>query len=75
MTSDMRGKVISVMADVATKHHRGILGINSQYCHEGKVILRTLGMEEMTKRHTGETIADMVKNKLSSYGIPISQVH
>lgn len=73
--SEMKDRVISVMADVATKHHRGILGINARYCKDGKVVLRTLGMEEMEERHTGETIANMIKNNLSSYDISVSHVH
>lgn len=75
LATEMQGRLLSVMADAATKNHRGILGINVQYLDNGRTVLRTLGMVEMHERHTGETIADLIKQNLLSYGIAMNQIH
>lgn len=71
----LNGKVISVMADIATKNHRGILSINAQYYSAGRINLITLGMLEMNIRHTAENIKDMIVELLNEYEISIDQVY
>lgn len=75
LKAEMNGRIISLMADVATKNNRGILGINAQYSDNGKIILRTLGMSELRKSHTAETIADTIQENLRLYDISINQIH
>lgn len=72
---DLKNRFISVMADVCTKNHRAVLGINAQYYSDGKIQMRTLGMIEMHMRHTGENIKDMIQELLSSYDVSMDQVH
>lgn len=73
--TELKGRLISIMADIATKNHRGVLGINVQYYSEGKIVLRTIGAIEMHIRHFGENIKDLILQLLNSYGVSIDQVH
>lgn len=43
IANEMKGKLISLKVDSASKHHRHILGINAQYVLRDKVVIRTLG--------------------------------
>lgn len=40
---EMRGKMVSIMIDSASKHNRHIVCIQAQYEQEGEVVIRTLG--------------------------------
>lgn len=75
ISEELNGRLLSLMADVATKNNRGILGINTQYAEGGKIVLRTLGMCELKKRHTGEEMAKTIEENLSSYGVSMNQIH
>lgn len=72
---DLKNRFISVMADICTKNHRAVLGINAQYYSAGKIQMRTLGMIEMHMRHTGENIKDLIMQLLSSYDVSMGQVY
>lgn len=75
ITNDLKNRLINVMADIATKHHRSFLAINVQYYHEGKIILRTIGMVEMHIRHSGAAIKDLIVENLKLYGVTMDQIH
>lgn len=75
ISAELEGRLLSLMADVATKNNRGILGINAQYAEDGKIVLRTLGMCELKKRHTGEEMAKTIEENISLYGISMNQIH
>lgn len=75
ITNDLKNRLINVMADIATKHHRSFLAINVQYYNEGKIILRTIGMVEMHVRHSGAAIRDLIVENLKSYGVTMDQIH
>lgn len=72
---DLNNRLISVMADIATKNHRAVLGINVQYYSEGQIILRTIGMIEMHLRHTGENIKELIMQLLNLYNVSMDQVY
>lgn len=75
ITIELKDRIISVMSDIVTKHHRGILGINIQYYSEGKIELRTVGVIEMHERHSGKTIKNMILANLRSYGVSPEQIY
>lgn len=43
VSNEMKGRLISLKIDSASKHHRHILGVNAQYVLRDKVVIRTLG--------------------------------
>lgn len=75
LKAELKNRSLSIMTDIVTKNHRGILGINAQYYSEGKIHLRTLGMVQMHVRHYAENIRDLIIECLTSYGISMDQVY
>lgn len=71
---EFSNKHFSLMFDSATRHNRALLGVNIQSIKDGKLIQRTIGMEKMELRHTGQYIANMVNNLLLKYDIPIKKI-
>lgn len=62
------------MMDIATRHHRSILGISAQYMIEDNIVIRTLAMEHCVTRNTSEILRDRLLTVLDQYGIGIQQV-
>lgn len=75
LKAELKNRTLSIMTDIVTKNHRGILGINAQYYSEGKIHLRTLGMVQMHVRHNAENIRDLIVECLRSYAISMDQVY
>lgn len=72
--SEVKGKVVSVMVDSATRNGRGIFGINIQYRHNGVLKVVTLAMHQLKKSHTAKYLADVLSTVLTEYGIDLAQV-
>lgn len=60
--------------DSASKYDRSILGINIQFLLGSKIVVRTLGMIEVTKRHTSENLKAEILGVLSDYNIDLSKI-
>lgn len=75
IAAEVKGKLISVMVDICTKHRKAILGVLIQYVVHGKIILRTLGMVRMKHPHTGLYISELIIKKLAEYGISVEQIY
>lgn len=71
---EVKGKIISVMIDSATRNGRSIFGINIQYKHNGVMKIVTLAQRELKSSHTAIYLADVLVNILSEYGIELLQV-
>lgn len=72
--SEVKGKIISVMVDSATRNRRSIFGINIQYRHNGTLKVVTLAMCELKESHTAKHLADVLSNVLAQYEIDLAQV-
>lgn len=68
------GKKVSIMMDIASKHHRSILGVSLQLIDQGEIKIRTIMMEKILKRHTAVNLAEMLKGLFNDYGIPLYNV-
>lgn len=73
--NELNGRMFSVMTDIATRLHRGILGINIQYYSEGNIKLRTVGIKKMRESHTGEAIKNLIRDNLAEYNCSLAQVY
>lgn len=71
---EIHKKPISIIVDIATKHNTSILGINISCRTENGFILRTIGMEPLTVKHTARNIHGLVKSTLNDYKITPNQV-
>lgn len=74
IASEVKGRMISVMVDIASKFSRSVLGISIQYIKDGKHTIRTIVLIELTERHNADYIAELIYECLLSYKIEISQV-
>lgn len=72
--SEVKGKIISVMIDSATRNGRSIFGINIQYRHNSSLKVVTLAMRELHSSHTAEYLTDVLINVFNEYGIDLAQV-
>lgn len=71
---EVKNKFVSLMIDTASKFQRSILGVSLQYMLESTIVIRTIGMINMTTSHTAEHIATEVLNCLSSFDIKTTQL-
>lgn len=71
---EVNGKHICLALDTCTKGILSVLAINIQFMHDEKVISRSLGVIEMTNRHTAVNMSQIIAECLEKYGIPISKV-
>lgn len=53
ITKEVLNKIISLKVDAVTRLNRSFLGINIQYIMNEIIVLRTIGLVELTESHTG----------------------
>lgn len=70
----VQGQKVSLMMDLASKHHRSIFGASIQYIENGEIKTRTIMMEKILKRHTAQNLSEMLKKKLEEYSIELHNV-
>lgn len=72
--SEVRGKIVCMMLDIATRFNRSVLGINISFHAENKTMLRTIGMHVLRFTHTAANIMNIIKRILSDFGISLNQI-
>ncbi|KAH8354520.1 hypothetical protein KR084_009394 [Drosophila pseudotakahashii] len=74
----VKGKLLSLKIDVATRMDKAILGVNMQMIHTNinktEIIVKTLGMIQLTCAHTGVYIKQKILEILDDYGITLDQI-
>lgn len=62
ITDEVKGKMISLKIDAATRYGRSMMGVNIQYYSslKKKIVVRTLGMVELLKGHTTQYLEEQV---------------
>lgn len=70
----VRGKLISLMADIGSKYNRSILGISIAYMYKGKICVHTIGMHVLKFSHTADYIYKIIIQILSEYDIELRQI-
>lgn len=71
---EVDGNMVCLLLDIASRFNRSIFGINIAYFYNGKVRIRTIGMQTLKITQTGRNLYEIVKEKLSDFGITIQQV-
>lgn len=66
---EFTNKYYAIMFDSATKMNRAVLGIDIRTIVSGKVVTRSIGMQRITCKHTGENIAEMIVDRLNKHGV------
>lgn len=72
---EIRGKMLCVKADTASRKGRCVLGINVQFIENGKILVRTLAMVERVGRNTAENLMVEILKVLDHFNIKIVQVY
>lgn len=74
ITEEVKGKLLCLMLDIASRHNRSIFGINIGFFANGKINIRTIGMQTLTVSQTGRNLFEKVKKSLSNYSIDLDQI-
>lgn len=75
MIDEMRGRMICLKLDSATRKGKSVIAICAQYIMEAKIVMRTLAVYELAVAHTAETIRDEIIRVLKEFEVPITQVY
>ncbi|KAH8273936.1 hypothetical protein KR044_004403 [Drosophila immigrans] len=74
----VKGKIVSLKIDVATRMDKAILGVNIQMIHSNMsktdIVITTLGMIHLRHSHTGMYIKEKIMEIINDYGITLDQV-
>lgn len=73
--SELKGRMFSIMFDIATKWTIGMLGLDASFMLNDAVVSRSLGVIEIKERHTGAHIGEMIQDILKKYDLTLSQVY
>lgn len=68
---EVQHRMFSIKLDIATRHHRSMLGVNIQFYSRIRkcIVIRNLGCIELTKSHTSKYLQVEVYKLLDRYGI------
>lgn len=71
---EVKGLTLSLMVDIVTKNNRSILGVSLQYVYNGHLRIRSIGMIELHKSHTGVYLKEVITDRLKLYEIDLKQI-
>ena len=76
LNNDLKGKLIFVKMDCATRQLRSFFGINVQYYNERKkqTEIKTLACVDIERKHTSEQMCCMFNSTLRKYEVPTENV-
>lgn len=74
ITLEIKESLVSLMVDVGSKNGRDMLGISLQFVRDGRVVIRSIGMIQLTTSHTGLNIKDEILACLKAFDVQPSQV-
>lgn len=72
--NELKGKIVCLMLDIASRHNRAIFGINIAFFDGNEVQVRVLAMCPIRMSHTAENLYALVKDILTEYNVLIEQV-
>lgn len=72
--NEVKGKVVSLLIDGATRNNRSLLAVSIQYIINGKVKVVPIGVKELLQRHTAIYLCSVIKNTLEQYGIRLRSI-
>lgn len=70
----IKGKVLSLKMDSATRNERSVLGINIQLIVDGKIEIYTLSIREMRTSQAAQNLKEHLQEVLNEFGITKKQI-
>lgn len=74
ITKEVKGKFIALMVDTASRNNKTFLGLSLQYILNGRVVVRSIGMNEVINEHSSLNIKNMIMHRLNDFEINIKQL-
>lgn len=71
---EIADRPLSLMIDGTKKRRRSILGASVQLIKNGKHIIRSIGMLQLEKKHTGEYFANVICDLILDFNIKPAQI-
>lgn len=71
---ETENRPLSLLVDIVTRQRRAICGFSIQYISNGQLKIRSIGMVELLKKHSGIYIADVIIQRLNEFGISLKQI-
>lgn len=71
---ETKDTLVSLMVDIGSANRRDILGVSIQYKHEGRLVIRSIGMIHLTASHTAAYVRDEILKCLNEFEIKPDQV-
>lgn len=71
---EVKDNFFNLMADIASKNGRSILGVCLQFVNDGKIYTRCIGMVQIKKRHTSVNLKEILLELLADYGIDCRRI-
>lgn len=72
---ELKDRFICLMLDTCTKGTLSVLSINAQYMIDDEIIIRSLGVIELTERHTAVQLTKRIQEHLQQvYDVAMTQV-
>lgn len=75
ITDEVRGRLICLKLDTATRLGRDVLSVNIQFIDKNQIKVRTLAMVELRQRHTAEHLEKVVIDVLTPFKIDVTQIY
>ena len=72
---EVKGKLASLKADVATCRDRSILGVNLQYISDGRNTITHFSKKELKKNYSGFYLRTVLDKVIEQYGIKSYQIY
>lgn len=74
ISKEVKGRLVCLLLDIASRYNRSILGISIVYWFDGKPHTKTIGMESLKISQTGRNLHNLVVATLTKFGISLEQL-
>lgn len=71
---EVKGKFVALMVDTASRNNRTFIGLSLQYIVNGRLIIRCIGMSEITIEHSSLNIKNIIMHRLNDFEINMKQL-
>lgn len=76
ISAELKDEMFSILADIATKHTRSVLGVNTACVINDEIVIRTISMEQITHKHSSDNLVnDLIHLLEEKYSLKSTQVY
>lgn len=71
---EIQNQSLNLLVDIVIRQRRSICGFSIQYILNGELKIRSIGMIQLLRSHTGKYISEVIIKRLKEYGIDLKQI-